>query len=98
VYVHRSGRTARAKKDGFSLLLCSPEEVTVYKQISHLLNRPMGIPELDVDHSILPHLKKRIALAKEIDTLVHLNAKQKHDKNWIKKMAEEADIELDDTM
>ncbi len=27
MYVHRSGRTARAEKSGSSILLCAPEEV-----------------------------------------------------------------------
>jgi ATP-dependent RNA helicase DDX24/MAK5 len=33
IYVHRSGRTARANQDGVSLMLCSPEEVSLYKKL-----------------------------------------------------------------
>lgn len=39
VYVHRNGRTARAKKDGFSLQLCSPEEKKVTRALMHSLKR-----------------------------------------------------------
>ena len=39
LYVHRSGRTARARQDGLSVMLCSPEERTVYKKICFLLKK-----------------------------------------------------------
>ena len=38
VYVHRNGRTARAKRDGFSLLMCAPEE----RRISRALLNSVG--------------------------------------------------------
>ena len=44
VYVHRSGRTARAKKAGFSLLLVSPEERKVQKLLLSSLNRQRTLP------------------------------------------------------
>ncbi|RKO89308.1 P-loop containing nucleoside triphosphate hydrolase protein, partial [Blyttiomyces helicus] len=39
LYVHRSGRTARAQADGVSVVLCSPEEVGVYRKICNLLKK-----------------------------------------------------------
>lgn len=39
LYVHRSGRTARASQDGLSILLCSPEELKSYKMICHVLKK-----------------------------------------------------------
>lgn len=38
-YVHRSGRTARAGREGVSLQLVSPEEKTLQKMIFHSLHR-----------------------------------------------------------
>lgn len=38
-YVHRSGRTARAGKEGVSLQLVSPEEKTLQREIFHSLHR-----------------------------------------------------------
>lgn len=38
-YVHRSGRTARASKEGLSVMLVSPEELRNYRKIIKTLNR-----------------------------------------------------------
>ena len=35
-YVHRSGRTARASQEGLSVILVSPDEVKLYKNILKL--------------------------------------------------------------
>src|SRR4051812_39824570 len=41
IYVHRSGRTARANREGVSLMLCAPEEVGAYKKLCSVLNKGM---------------------------------------------------------
>jgi ATP-dependent RNA helicase DDX24/MAK5 len=33
IYVHRSGRTARSKQEGLSVILISPDELNLYKKI-----------------------------------------------------------------
>ena len=38
-YVHRSGRTARALKEGLSVMLIGPEDQQYYKRIVKTLNR-----------------------------------------------------------
>jgi superfamily II DNA/RNA helicase len=38
-YVHRSGRTARAQKEGLSVMIVSPEDVKNYRKIIKTLNR-----------------------------------------------------------
>ena len=38
-YIHRSGRTARADKQGVSVLLVSPQEMGMYQRICHNLNK-----------------------------------------------------------
>lgn len=39
VYVHRNGRTARAKREGFSLLMCAPDERRVVRALMGSLGR-----------------------------------------------------------
>ena len=41
-YVHRNGRTARAKKQGFGLVLCAPDERRVFKGVLTGLGRGMS--------------------------------------------------------
>jgi len=37
--VHRSGRTARAKREGLSVILIGPEDVRAYRNICRTLNK-----------------------------------------------------------
>jgi ATP-dependent RNA helicase DDX24/MAK5 len=37
IYVHRAGRTGRAQQKGTSIMLCSPEEKSLYKKVMHML-------------------------------------------------------------
>lgn len=39
LYVHRSGRTARAQREGLSVVLVSPEDVRAYRNICRTLNK-----------------------------------------------------------
>lgn len=72
LYVHRSGRTARAENEGISLLLCGPDEVPVYRKLCITLRKDNGISEFPVDQSsVLAEMKKRVALARKIDEQEH---------------------------
>ena len=74
MYVHRSGRTARAEKSGLSILLCSPEEVQgvrrlVAKVHARNANEHDGggrffMRTLDIDTRVVSRLKPRVALSK----------------------------------
>ncbi|OCH86850.1 DEAD-domain-containing protein [Obba rivulosa] len=95
-YVHRNGRTARAMRRGFSLLLCAPDERRVVRAMLGSLGRQEeDIPEMPVDLYLLDKLKARIQLARGIDTAQHKVRKEKHERNWLKEAAEAMEIELD---
>ena len=38
-YIHRSGRTARASKEGLSVMLIDPSETQLYRKMCRTLNR-----------------------------------------------------------
>ncbi|CAH3197174.1 unnamed protein product, partial [Porites evermanni] len=38
IYIHRSGRTARASREGLSVVFVGPEEMGSYKKIMKTLN------------------------------------------------------------
>ncbi|QRV76585.1 DEAD/DEAH box helicase [Ceratobasidium sp. AG-Ba] len=97
-YVHRNGRTARAQRDGFSLLLVAPSERGVMKGLTESLNRTEAIPEMPIEHDMLDRLKKRVQLARQIDAAQHKVKKDNHEKNWLKETAEALEIELDSDM
>ena len=53
LYVHRSGRTARAQLEGLSVLLVGPEDVHAYNNIHRILNRgkqPALVASLSLSH------------------------------------------------
>ncbi|KAG9028583.1 ATP-dependent RNA helicase [Tulasnella sp. JGI-2019a] len=96
VYVHRSGRTARAKKQGFSMLLVGPDERRLLRSLMTGLGREAGaVPDLIVDLDIVDKLKYRVSLARQIDSASHKITKANHDRNWMKKTAEEMEVEVD---
>ncbi|KAG0247931.1 ATP-dependent RNA helicase [Mortierella polycephala] len=98
IYVHRSGRTARAQNEGISLLICGPDEVQLYRKMCVTLKKDQtgGIPEFPIDHSVINEMKKRVALAKKIDEQEHRIQKAAHQDDWMIKSAEAMDIILDE--
>ncbi|KAH9922487.1 P-loop containing nucleoside triphosphate hydrolase protein [Fomitopsis serialis] len=95
-YVHRNGRTARAARKGFSLLMVAPDERRVVRALMGSLKREEDeIPEMPVELYMLDRLKARVQLAREIDVAQHKVRTEKHDINWLKEAAEAMEIELD---
>jgi ATP-dependent RNA helicase DDX24/MAK5 len=68
VYVHRSGRTARANQTGTTVSLVSPEDAAHHRAICAYLGVGKGLPLLQVDLYCLPMLRQRVALAKQVRT------------------------------
>ncbi|WWC58365.1 uncharacterized protein I303_100905 [Kwoniella dejecticola CBS 10117] len=97
-YIHRSGRTARAKNEGFALQLCSPEEKGVQRALMKSLGRSHELPELPIETDFLPPLRERLKLAREIELAEHSQTKSTHDKNWLKEAAEAMDLDIDPDM
>ncbi|KAH8103065.1 ATP-dependent RNA helicase [Cristinia sonorae] len=99
VYVHRNGRTARAMREGFSLLMCAPDERRLVRALMGSLNRQEeDIPEMAVELYMLDKLKARIQLARKIDNAQHKVKKENHEKNWLREAAEAMEIEVDSDM
>lgn len=95
-YVHRSGRTARAKKEGVSVVLIDPSETQFYKRMCVTLNRDEDLAQFPVDLATLSAVKLRINTARTLDKLLLDQRKEDAEKNWLKKAAEEADLEISD--
>uniref|UniRef100_A0A6M2DFK1 ATP-dependent RNA helicase n=1 Tax=Xenopsylla cheopis TaxID=163159 RepID=A0A6M2DFK1_XENCH len=94
-YVHRSGRTARAAKEGITILLMEPAESKNYAKLCRTLGKVEDLPLFPIDDAILSAMKKRVNLAREIDSL-ELQVRRTHaQSSWFEKNAEEMDILLD---
>lgn len=105
MYVHRSGRTARAEKSGLSILLCSPEEVQgvrrlVAKVHARNANEHDGggkffMRTLNIDTRVVSRLKPRVALSKKISDASLAKEKKSHEDNWLKTAANDLGVDYD---
>ncbi|CAG8442223.1 2031_t:CDS:10 [Ambispora gerdemannii] len=98
IYVHRSGRTARVRREGISLMLCSPEEIVLYRKICQKLKKDEGLSNFPVDQSIVKAIKQRITLARKIDQDEHKLQKNNYDDDWLKKVAQDLDVDVDEDL
>ena len=98
LYVHRSGRTARAHKNGISVMICSPDQLSIYKKICFHLGKANGVPLFPIDRSFMTSINSRISLARKIDEIQHRSKKVESERNWFNLAAQEADIELDEDL
>ncbi|XP_033738443.1 ATP-dependent RNA helicase DDX24-like [Pecten maximus] len=97
-YIHRSGRTARATKEGLSIMLVGQGDVKNYRKVIGSLNRSEELPVFPINHQILTVMKQRVDLAKEVDKLEHSVSKQKRQNDWFEKASKEVDIDLDENL
>ncbi|KAI4503864.1 hypothetical protein M0802_001267 [Mischocyttarus mexicanus] len=95
-YVHRSGRTARAEKEGITVLMMEPSEKQNYSKLCHTLGRTEDIPTFPVIDRLLMAVKERVDIAREIDSLELKCKKSNVHKGWLQKAVEDMDIILDE--
>ncbi|KAF1316518.1 Dead deah box rna, partial [Globisporangium splendens] len=98
VFVHRSGRTARAEKDGLSISLVGPADAKYHTQICKMLQRPTGLSDFPFDHRYLPAVDERVRLAKSINEEENATGKVKSEETWFSQMAAAADLDMDDNL
>lgn len=58
-YVHRSGRTARATKEGLSLLLIGPDDMMNFKKIYKTLGKDEELPMFPIETKCMEAIKVR---------------------------------------
>ncbi|XP_045505486.1 DEAD-box ATP-dependent RNA helicase 13 [Colias croceus] len=95
-YVHRSGRTARANKEGLTILMMEPAEAYNYAKLCRTLNKTSEIPSFPVPSDHISVLKDMINLAREIETLELRRRRISAAVGWREKVANEMDMIVDD--
>ncbi|XP_064420935.1 ATP-dependent RNA helicase DDX24 [Latimeria chalumnae] len=95
-YVHRSGRTARATKEGLSLLLIGPDDMMNFKKIYRTLGKDEDLPLFPVEMKCMATIKERVKLARSIEKIEYHNSKAKQHNSWFQQAAEALELELDD--
>lgn len=98
IYIHRSGRTARASHRGLTVVLIDPPSRQFYLKLCKGLNRMQDLDVFPIDFEpLLNAIKKRVRLASEIDSLGFRCKKIKMSESWFEKAAREADLDYDET-
>ncbi|XP_043839513.1 ATP-dependent RNA helicase DDX24 isoform X2 [Dromiciops gliroides] len=96
IYVHRSGRTARAAKEGLSLLLIGPEDMINFKKIYKTLEKNEEIPLFPIEIKCMKAIKERVNLARQIEKEEYYNSRAKQHDAWFQQAADALEIDLDD--
>jgi ATP-dependent RNA helicase DDX24/MAK5 len=96
IYVHRSGRTARASNVGLSLLICTPNKKNIYLNVLRTMKREKELPKLEVEMSNIRKFLVGIKLAQEISMMEDKVKKESASTSWFNKAAEEMEILLDE--
>ncbi|XP_063542129.1 ATP-dependent RNA helicase DDX24 [Cydia strobilella] len=95
-YVHRSGRTARANKEGLTILMMEPQEAFRYAKLCITLNKKSELPTFPVPPLGLDSLKTLVNTARELDALLLKRRRTAQALGWREKAAREMDMIVDD--
>ena len=107
MYVHRSGRTARAEKSGSSILLCAPEEVVGVRRLvakvharntsadDEHTNNKFFMQTIELDRRVVARLKPRVTLSKRISDVSLAKEKKGHEDNWLRTAADDLGVDYD---
>ncbi|KAM8736328.1 ATP-dependent RNA helicase DDX24 [Acanthopagrus schlegelii] len=97
-YVHRSGRTARATKEGLSLLLIGPDDMMNFKKIYKTLGKDETLPMFPIETKCMDAIKARVNLARQIEKVEFHNSREKQHNSWFRQAAEALEVDLDDEL
>lgn len=91
-YVHRSGRTARASKEGLSILIIETNEVKNFVKFQKTLGRNEDLPIFPTDAKVMRIVRERVRLARDIESLDLHQRRAIDNKSWKKKAADDIGI------
>ncbi|CAL5192497.1 unnamed protein product [Lathyrus oleraceus] len=91
VYVHRSGRTARASAEGCSIALISPKDTSKFASLCKSFSKDT-FQRFPLENSYMPEILKRLSLARQIDKITRKDSQEKAEKSWFDRNASSVDL------
>ncbi|WJX76256.1 RNA helicase [Trifolium repens] len=91
VYVHRSGRTARASAEGCSIALISPKDTSKFASLCKSFSKD-SFQRFPLENSYMPEVLKRLSLARQIDKITRKDSQEKAEKSWFDRNASSVDL------
>ncbi|XP_078262932.1 ATP-dependent RNA helicase DDX24 [Rhinoraja longicauda] len=98
IYVHRSGRTARATKVGLALMLVGPGDVVHFKRICKTLGKDENVPLFPVQAKCMSAIKARVTIARSIEKMEYQHNKIQQHNSWFQQAAEALEVDLEDNV
>ncbi|CAG9570852.1 unnamed protein product [Danaus chrysippus] len=95
-YIHRSGRTARATKEGLTILMMEPAEAYTYSKLCRTLNKTSELPTFPVPSYQISPIRDIINLARELDSLIIKKKRLTQEQSWRERAEKEMDLIIDD--
>lgn len=95
MYIHRSGRTARAENSGRSIMLCSPDEVDGVTRLIGQVHSGNAPEIIQIDRQLISRLQPRMKLAQKITEVTVAKEKTNSQDEWLRTAAEELGQEYD---
>lgn len=103
IYIHRSGRTARAGKEGVSVMFCSPQEASgPLKKLRKLVassaensrfNTHADVKLLPIDYDLVSQIRDRVRLAAKLADASISSAATRKENLWLQQAAYDLGIE-----
>lgn len=97
IFVHRCGRTARGGTRGLAIAMVAAGEKKIYREICEFCGRANGFAGFPVGAAVSPAVIRCVGIAREIAKEVAAATKIDRDADWLRKSAEEADLEVEET-
>ncbi|XP_028803488.1 DEAD-box ATP-dependent RNA helicase 13 isoform X1 [Neltuma alba] len=91
VYVHRSGRTARASAEGCSIALISPKDTSKFASLCKSFSKDT-FKRFPLENSFMPEVLKRLSIARQIDKIIRKDSQEKAQKSWFERNAESVEL------
>ncbi|KAK9288715.1 hypothetical protein L1049_017178 [Liquidambar formosana] len=95
VYVHRSGRTARASADGCSIALISSNDRSKFASLCKSFSKE-SFQRFPLENSYMPEVIKRLSLARQIDKITRKDSQEKANRSWFERNAEAVELVVEE--
>lgn len=99
MYVHRSGRTARAGSEGVSVLLCAANEAAPLMKLKKVLYKDNvqhnPLQPFDVNYDVVARIRERVTIAKRITDSTKESTYRGKDDSWLHEAAADLGVDLD---